>query len=190
MTTKHKGRQSPINGLPLSVGFLVAVLSQPALAFDLSSPSVSDGNWDKKFLAKECGGQNISPALAWKDPPAGTKSFVLTLFDRDALDGFGWWHWQVLKIPSSVTGLTEGAGTRGSKGLPKGAIQGKADLGHPGYLGPCPDQGSGLHRYVFTLYALRSAEAETERDASPGMILADVMRDSLAKATVTYSYGR
>src|SRR5262245_54823837 len=78
--------------------FFVAVLSQSAFAFDLESPSVSDGNWDKKFLAKECGGQNISPALAWKDPPAGAKSFVLTLFDRDALDGFGWWHWQVLKI--------------------------------------------------------------------------------------------
>src|SRR5215467_8367300 len=143
----------------LLVGF-----SGPASVFEISSSSVADGKLDQKFLAKEFGGQNISPALAWKDPPAGTKSFVLTLFDRDALDGFGWWHWQVLKIPSTVTGLTEGAGTRGSKGMPKGAIQGKADLGRAGYLGPCPDQGSGLHRYVFTLYALRSAEAETERD--------------------------
>src|SRR5262245_7323213 len=129
-TRKHRERHSMTYGRRLLGGwFLVAVLSQSALAFDLSSPSVSDGNWDKKFLAKECGGQNRSPALAWTDPPAGTKSFVLTLFDRDALDGFGWWHWQVLKIPRTVTDLPEGAGTRGSKGLPKGAIQGKADLG-------------------------------------------------------------
>ena len=74
--------------------------------------------------------------------------------------------------------------------MPKGAVQGKADLGRAGYLGPCPDQGSGVHHYVFTLYALKSAEAETEHGASPGMILADVMRESLGKATVTYTYSR
>jgi Raf kinase inhibitor-like YbhB/YbcL family protein len=170
--------------------FLLAGLGGMAQAFDLSSPSVSDGHWDQKFLAKECGGQNVSPALSWKDPPAGTKSFVLTLFDRDALDGFGWWHWQVLKIPASAASLPEGAGTKGGRGLPKGAIQGKADLGSAHYLGPCPDQGTGVHHYVFTLYALKSAEAETERDASPGMILADVMREALDKTSVTYSYGR
>jgi Raf kinase inhibitor-like YbhB/YbcL family protein len=172
------------------IAFLLTALAGSAQAFELSSPSVSDQHWDQKFLAKECGGQNVSPALTWSDPPAGTKSFVLTLFDRDALDGFGWWHWQVLKIPASATGLPEGAGAKGGKGLPKGAIQGRADLGSARYLGPCPDRGTGLHRYVFTLYALKSAEAETERDASPGMILADVMRESLGKASVTYSYGR
>jgi Raf kinase inhibitor-like YbhB/YbcL family protein len=161
-----------------------------AFAFELSSSSVSDGKWDQKFLAKECEGQDVSPALSWKDAPAGTKSFALTLFDREALDGFGWWHWQVLKIPATTTGLPEGAGTKGSKGMPKGAVQGKADLGSAGYLGPCPSKGSGVHHYVFTLYALKAAEAETERNASPGMILADVMRESLGKATVTYTYSR
>ena len=169
---------------------VLAFLSSPVFAFELSSPSISEGNWDKKFLATECGGQNVSPVLEWKDAPAGTRSFVLTMFDRDALEGIGWWHWQVLKIPASATGLPEGAGTKGGKGMPKGAVQGKADLGRAGYLGPCPDQGSGVHHYVFTLYALKSAEAETERGASPGMILADVMRESLGKATVTYTYGR
>lgn len=161
-----------------------------AFAFELSSSSVSDGKWDQKFLAKECDGQNVSPALSWKDPPAGTKSFALTLFDGEALDGFGWWHWQVLKIPATAMGLPEGAGTKGSKGMPKGAVQGKADLGSAGYLGPCPSKDSGVHHYVFTLYALKAAEAETERNASPGMILADVMRESLGKATVTYTYSR
>jgi Raf kinase inhibitor-like YbhB/YbcL family protein len=170
--------------------FLFVGSAGASLAFDISSSSVSDGKWDQKFLAKECQGQNVSPALSWKDAPAGTKSFVLTLFDRDALDGFGWWHWQVLKIPASATGLPEGAGSKGSKTMPKGAVQGKADLGRGGYLGPCPDKGTSIHHYVFTLYALKSTEAETERNASPGMILADVMRASIGKATVTYTYGQ
>ena len=175
--------------------FVIATLlllgtSGASFAFELSSSSVFDGKWEQKFLAKECKGQNVSPALSWKDAPAGTKSFALTLFDPDALDGFGWWHWQVLKISASATGLPEGAGAKGGKGMPKGAVQGKADLGRAGYLGPCPDQGTGVHHYVFTLYALKSAEAETERNASPGMILADVMRESIGKASVTYTYGR
>jgi Raf kinase inhibitor-like YbhB/YbcL family protein len=169
---------------------LVFGLSAPAFGFELQSPSLAAGTWAQKYLAKECGGSNVSPALAWKDPPAGTKSFVVTLFDRDALDGFGWWHWQVLKIPPTITALPEGAGAKGSKAMPKGAVQGKADLGRAGYLGPCPDEGTGVHHYVFTIYALKEAEAETERDASPGMILADVMRESLGKASVTYTYSR
>jgi Raf kinase inhibitor-like YbhB/YbcL family protein len=171
-------------------GLLLLALSTPVFAFELSSPSLSDGKWDPKYLAKECGGSNLSPALVWKDPPAGARSFVVTMFDRDALDGFGWWHWQVLKIPATVTELPEGAGTSGKRGMPRGAVQGKADLGRAGYLGPCPDPGTGVHRFVFTIYALKAAEAETERDASPGMILADVMRETLAKASVTYPFGR
>jgi len=169
---------------------VIAAASAPAAAFELTSPSLADGTWNPKYLAKECGGGNLSPALGWKDPPAGTKSFAVTLFDRDALDGFGWWHWQVVKIPPTVSGLAEGAGMPGSKGLPRGAVQGKADLGRAGYLGPCPDAGTGIHHYVFTIYALKKAEAETERDASPGMILADVMRESIGKASVTFTYSR
>jgi Raf kinase inhibitor-like YbhB/YbcL family protein len=165
-------------------------LAGPTLAFELSSPSLVDGKWPAKFLATACGGQNLSPALAWTDVPAGTRSFVLTLFDRDALDGFGWWHWQVLRLPATATGLAEGAGAPGGKGLPKGAVHAPGDLGRPGYLGPCVAAGAAAHRFVFTLYALKTAKPETEAGASPGMIVADTMRGALGTATVTYPYSR
>ena len=112
------------------------------------------------------------------------------MFDRDALDGFGWWHWQVLKIPASVSRLPEGAGTKAGKGMPKGVVQGKADLGRVGYLGPCSNQETGVHHIVFTVYALKTSEPEIERDASPGMILADVMRVTLEKASIILTYGQ
>lgn len=163
-------------------------MAGPALAFEISSPPLASGSWDQKYLAKECGGQDISPALEWRDPPEGTQSFMLTLFDKDALDGFGWWHWQVLKIPATSTGLPEGAGLKSGKGMPKGVQQGKADLGSARYLGPCAKPGRGPHQLVFTLYALK-APADIEGGASPGMILADAMRKTLGKATVTYPYG-
>lgn len=35
-------------------------------------------------------GDNISPHMAWDNVPAGTKSFVITVFDPDAPTGSGW----------------------------------------------------------------------------------------------------
>jgi len=67
------------------IGPMLAVLATSvsvAFAFEISSSSVSDGHWDKKYIADKivgCDGDNVSPALAWKDPLAGTKSFGLTI---------------------------------------------------------------------------------------------------------------
>jgi hypothetical protein len=44
--------------------------------------------------------------------------------------------------------------------------------------------------FSFYVHPLCSEAAETERDASPSMILADVRRESLGKATVVYAFGR
>ena len=166
----------------------------PTLAFDISSPSVSDGHWDSKYIGDKaggCDGQNVSIALDWKDPPAGTRSYMLTMYDPNALGGgVGWWHWQVWNIPASAAGLPEGAGSKSGKGLPKGAVQGKGDLGRAGYLGPCPGTGSGVHHYVITLYAMKLAKLETESAATPTMMVADAMRDALGKTSVTYTYSR
>ena len=76
-----------------------------AFAFELSVPAISDGNWSQRFLATECGGQNLSPAISWKDAPSGTKSFVLTMFDRNALDGFGWWLYKWHGVLDGTAGL-------------------------------------------------------------------------------------
>jgi Raf kinase inhibitor-like YbhB/YbcL family protein len=169
---------------------LTASSASGALAFEVSSPSMAQQIWGKKFIAKDCGGQNVSPAVTWANPPPGTKSFALTLFDPDALEGIGWWHWQVLRIPGSTLALPEGAGSVNGKGMPKGVVQGRGDIGIEGYYGPCPPAGSGMHRYTFTLYALKTSHPDTERYATPGMIVADVMRDAIGKATVVYKYGQ
>src|SRR5665213_3094504 len=91
----------------------------PTLAFDISSPPVSDGHWDSKYIgdkADGCDGQNVSIALDWKDPPAGTRSYMLTMYDPDALGGgVGWWHSQAWNIPASATSLAEGAGNTSGK---------------------------------------------------------------------------
>jgi Raf kinase inhibitor-like YbhB/YbcL family protein len=113
---------------------------------------------------------------------------MLTVYDPDGLgNGIGWWHWQVWNIPPKVTGLPEGAGSKSGKELPKGAVQGKGDLGRVGYLRPCPQPGSGVDHYVITLYAMKEARLHTEPGASPTMM---AMGEALDKATVTYTYSR
>src|SRR5271165_7270684 len=75
-----------------------------------------------------CAGGNVSPSLAWKNAPAGTKSFAVTAYDPDAPGGNGFWHWLVFNIPSTVMALPAGAGDPASGKAPKGAVQSKTDF--------------------------------------------------------------
>ena len=50
--------------------------------FTLSSPDLQEGHFmakDHEFDGFGCDGKNVSPALNWKNAPAGTKSFALTV---------------------------------------------------------------------------------------------------------------
>ena len=130
--------------------------------FALSSPDLVSGTFDAQYILNGfgCAGGNISPAVNWANPPAGTKSFVLNVFDPDAPTGSGFWHWAVYNIPPSATGLPRGAGNAAAT-LPTPAFGGNTDFldtgttgGNGNYGGPCPPAGDPPHRYVFTLYAL------------------------------------
>ena len=94
-----------------------------------------------------CSGDNLSPALAWTDPPAGTQSFVLIVDDPDAPGGV-FTHWVIFNLAPSLRQLPEG-----QKGDPDGARQGRNGFDQRGYGGPCPPPGH-VHRYYFRLYAL------------------------------------
>ena len=167
------------------IGAALAVSAASASAFEISSSSVSDGKWDQKYLADKiagCDGQNISPAIAWKDVPAGTKSLALTLYDPDAPSGSGWWHWQLWNIPVTMTGFDEG-------NVPIGVVEGKGDIGRQGYLGPCLQAGSGVHHYTFTIYALKVDKLDLDPGAvSSAFVGYNLNGTALAKATVTYTF--
>ena len=104
-------------------------------------------------------GQDISPALAWTDIPAGAKTLALICDDPDA-PGDTWVHWVVYNIPVTVSGLPEGFSKQevldnsAQQAVPAGR-QGMSDFKRPGYGGPAPP--SGTHRYFFKLYALDTA---------------------------------
>jgi len=147
----------------------------------------------EKYTAKAfgCSGGNVSPALTWHGAPAGTRSFVLTLFDPDERSTpSGWWHWVVYDLPPSTDHLSEGAGALNSKTLPAGTQQGRSDLGEDAYHGPCPAAGDPPHRYVFTLYALDVAKLPVALESSGGMVTSVVQEHLVGKAVFIAHYGR
>ena len=170
---------------------LAAAPAGAAEHFKLTSPDIKPGSKisDKfEFNSFGCTGQNVSPALSWSGAPAGTKGYVLTVYDPDAPTGSGFWHWVMYNIPASVTSLPEGAGTPGKQ--PEGAMLGNTDYGAPGYGGPCPPKGDKPHRYIFTIYAVNTDKLEVPPNPTAAVVGFVTHYATLAKASFMARYGR
>lgn len=161
-------------------------------SFQVTSPDIKQGKLTESqvFNGFGCTGQNISPALTWNNAPKNTKSFAVTVYDPDAPTGSGWWHWVVYNIPANSLQLATGAGSENSTSLPTGAIQGRTDFGSHGFGGACPPKGHGLHRYIFTVHALKVDKLELPADASSAMIGYMINANQIAKTSFTAKYGR
>jgi Raf kinase inhibitor-like YbhB/YbcL family protein len=95
-------------------------------------------------------GDNISPALRWSSPPAGTAEWVLIMQDPDAPLPRPFVHLIAYGIAAEVTELQEGALSASSSRTRVG----RNTFGSSGYAGPRALPGHGLHRYIFQLFAL------------------------------------
>jgi len=145
---------------------LAAPTAAAAPSLRLSSPAFGQG---QAIPARyTCRGENVSPPLRWTAPPARTRSFALELHDPDAPVPGGFTHWLAWGFAASARGLRTGA---------EAPVEGANAAGRPGYTGPCPP--SGVHRYVFTLWALdaplrlpRGADRSAFRRALRGHVLA------------------
>ena len=99
-------------------------------------------------LGSVCIGGNMSPELKWTKSWPWTKSYAVVTYDVTA----NFTHWGVYNIPPDVTELPANAGVATST-----YDQITDDAGNVGYAGPCPPPGivpNGVHRYLFTVYAL------------------------------------
>jgi len=172
--------------------FAISSLAQAA-GFSLVSPQIKSGGTLPKsfeFNGFGCSGDNKSPALKWSGAPAGTKSFAVTMYDPDAPTGSGWWHWVVVNIPANVTELPADAGAVGGSNLPQGATNVRVDFGFAGWGGACPPQGDKPHRYVFTVYALKTDKLDVPADATAALAGFMINANKLGAASFTAKYGR
>lgn len=122
-----------------------------------------------------CDGQNISPPLRFVDVPKDAQGLLLIMEDPDAPEG-SFIHW-IAMMSTDTQELHENI-----SGM-EGVDMGFGSSGTAGYTGPCPP--SGMHHYVFHLYAIaRSSLGMTDtthvtmedvnaRLHIPGMILAE-----------------
>lgn len=137
-----------------------------------------------------CSGENKSPQLHWGNAPQGTKSFAVTLFDKEAPTGSGWWHWLIFDIDKQTSELKSGAGNSNNALAPPKAIQSKTDFGTSGYGGPCPPAGSGMHRYIITIYALNTEKLGLDANASPALVGFYLNQHTIEKASLIFYYKR
>ncbi len=139
------------------------------MPLQLVSPAFGDGAVIPRKYAHD--GDDVSPPLAWRDVPEGTKSFAL-LFD--GLDPPGVKnHWIIFNIFGTIRELPEHVPRQDV--LPQwthegiSVRQGKNDFGRDGYTGPLPST-EPPHDNTFTLYAL-----DAHIHAAPGCRKPDLL---------------
>ncbi len=131
-----------------------------------------------------CDGTDLSPPLDWSDAPDTTRSFALLCDDPDAPAGT-WRHWAAYDIPADRTALVQGAAQQA-----KGFKQAINDFERPGYGGPCPPRGHGVHRYRFHLLALAVDRLPVGREPSCQDVEREAKKHLLAEATLIGTYQR
>lgn len=137
--------------------------------FTLTSPAFDHGARIPERHRGRVFGPNISPALAWTAPPAGTEELVLIVQDPDVPFRRAATHALTLGIDPSSRGIPENGLAQPS---PVGGLRhGTGGLGRRGWAGPAPIPSHGPHSYVFQLFALDDRTELPDR-----FTLADALR--------------
>lgn len=189
--------KTSLTAIGAAAAFCALLSSAPASSaqtFQLQSADIAAGQAIPQTFAFNgfgCTGQNMSPAMSWSNPPAGTKSFAVMVHDPDAVTGgAGFWHWAIVNLPAGATGLARGAGAADGRALPETARQIATDFGSPGWGGPCPPVGDKPHRYTFTVYALKVDKLDLPPTATASLSGFMVNANAIGKASFTSTYGR
>lgn len=146
---------------------------------ELTSSAFKEGEAIPKKYSGEA--DNVSPPLSWSDEPEGTKGFALVCLDPDAPTPEPWVHWVVYAIPEGRTGFPEGT--------VEGALEGRNTAGDPGYTGPMPPEGHGVHHYHFTLYAL-DAPVSLEPGSTKDELMGAIEGHVIGRAELIGTYER
>ena len=176
---------------------IAIAMAAPAAAaaepFTLTSSAFSDGGMVPTKYAglhpdrqPPCGGENISPPLAWSNPPAGTKSFAIVMQDPDGGRGSGSNHWVAYDIPPGKTSLKEGE----ASASPKEWVGGKNSVGWDHYFGPCGPKGDAPHHYVITIIATDLEPGKLKPGLTREELLQQLRGHGLAPASIVGKYVR
>ncbi len=156
--------------------------------FTIASNSFVDGATlpnNQVYRGHGCMGMNLSPELHWNNAPDVTKAFALVSHDPDAPVPNGWYHWIVLNIPVNKTSFKEG------EKITPPMVETVTSFDESGYGGACPPRGHGVHRYNFTIYALKDLiDTDGVKSLSPTQVMQKIKAVEIKNATITALYER
>ncbi|HEY4060180.1 MAG TPA: YbhB/YbcL family Raf kinase inhibitor-like protein [Kofleriaceae bacterium] len=156
-------------------------------AFALTSPTITAGGTIP--LAHVCankGGMNLSPQLAWTNPPSGTQSFAVIFFDKDNGSNGMFFHCSIYDIAGTATGLPADVDKQYAPADVPGAHTTPSFSNSRGWNGPCPP---ATHEYEFELFALGTATAPNTSMATTNEDLYTAINGvALGTATLTASF--
>jgi Raf kinase inhibitor-like YbhB/YbcL family protein len=172
--------EAPFGTLLIASGFALASAwlgpaAKAADVFTLTSSAFQDNgtlatkNAGNDKANPNCVGENLSPPFAWHNPPEGTKSFALLMFDPEGRAPAGVSHMVIYGIPASATGFAEGELSQPSDKF----VGGKSTMNLGIYRGPCTPPNVDWHHYTFTLVAT---------DLDPKALQPGMTREELAAA--------
>jgi Raf kinase inhibitor-like YbhB/YbcL family protein len=167
-TTSVRGAPSSTAAVGTEEGSTEGVFQLTTTAF------ATDGPVPDRYT---CNGMDVAPDLAWANVPTGTVELALVMDDPDADDFV---HWVIAGLDPTSNGLGEGE-------VPDGAVETDNGFGNPGWAGPCPPEGSGVHHYEFELIAL-GAPLDLDSDLEAADAAAEI-RDSEAILSTTLLVG-
>jgi Raf kinase inhibitor-like YbhB/YbcL family protein len=149
-------------------------------SFELFTPWVDGSPIDERYT---CDGDDVSPPLSWRSPPAGTVQLAFSMVDESASDGDGpFVHWVLAGVDPGEISLLEDT-------VPSGAVQAENSFGAVGWEGPCPPEGEPAHIYRFAMYALNQ-QVELA-DGTPANEFLDYIEQlAITSTEVTATYRR
>ncbi len=154
------------------------------MAFKIESSAFSAGGTIPAQYT--CSGRDRSPPLNWSSAPEGTKSFALICEDPDAPGGV-FYHWGLYDLGPGRQSIDEGFGN--ATNLRDGKTVGN-DFGSPGYKGPCPPIGHGVHHYHFRLFALSKAELGGPKPRDCRKLAAELRPHTIGVTEVVGTFSR
>ena len=137
----------------------------------------------KGFISIDCtcDGASQTPAVEWKDAPAGTKSFAVSLWHTapDQVKSY----WLVYNIPANVTNLA-----KNGKGVGKLGLNDRRRAEYD----PMCSKGPGVKEYHITVFALSAEQIPklSPEKANRAGLLEAIKDITLAEGTLDFQYER
>jgi Raf kinase inhibitor-like YbhB/YbcL family protein len=145
----------------------------------VTSPAFRDGApMPVRFACPQYGGKSKTPPLRWSVAQNGVGSLALIIDDPDSPSG-AYVHWVLFNIDATANELLENV-------IPPRAQQTMNTAQKVGYAPPCPPKGE-VHRYRFTLYALKS-KVPLRNGASLSDAMSAIASRTIARGRMTATF--